>query len=127
MSLVAAARLTDTVWRAATTDVDVTALPLVTSEDFAMLSAVNDGSATPAMWAAYDRAVAQRHGGAVIWPSGYAPTDNDGSDEARAAMLWYTRYYRIGRMIELIQSWKARPPRLAEAPTAGSKPALAPR
>ncbi|BCI90624.1 hypothetical protein NIIDMKKI_58300 [Mycobacterium kansasii] len=32
----------------------------------------------------------------------------------RAITLWYTHYYRMGRMIELIQCWKAEPPRLAE-------------
>ena len=84
-----------------------------------MLQAVNDGTATDQVWKAYDRAADQRDNGAAVWPDGYAPRDNDGSELARAAILWYTHYYRAGRMIELIRCWKARPPRLAEVAYCG--------
>lgn len=54
-----------------------------------------------------------------MWPDTHAPLDNDGSETARAAILWYTHYYRMGRMIELVRCWKARPPQLAEVAYCG--------
>jgi hypothetical protein len=109
----AAATLTAAVFREAANP-DGTGLPLVQNADADMLQAVNDGTANAEMWAAYDRAAGQRDSGAAMWPDTHAPRDNDGSQVARAAILWYTHYYRKGRMIELIRCWKARPPRLAE-------------
>ncbi|MGV7918688.1 hypothetical protein PJO52_15185 [Mycobacterium kansasii] len=113
MSAWAAATLTRTVFEAALKP-DGTGAPLVEQADAQMLQAVSSGAATTAMWSDYDRAVAQRHDGAAMWPDQHAPRDNDDSDLARAAILWYSHYFRIGRMIELIQCWKTGSPRLAE-------------
>ncbi|GAB7144187.1 hypothetical protein LRC484719_27790 [Mycobacterium riyadhense] len=121
----AAATLTRTVFQEAS-NADGTGSPLVEHADAEMLQAVSSGAATPAMWASYDRSVEQRHNGAVAWPSGFAPRDNDDSDAARAAILWYTHYYQIGRMIELIQSWKGGTPRLAELAYCGIKAGFGP-
>ncbi|AGZ54378.1 hypothetical protein I545_0431 [Mycobacterium kansasii 662] len=109
----AAATLTRIVFEEAMKPDDTGAL-LVEQADGQMLEAVSGGAATATMWGAYDRAAAQRHGGAAMWPDQHAPRDNDDSDVTRAITLWYTHYYRMGRMIELIQCWKAEPPRLAE-------------
>lgn len=109
----AAATLTGAVFREATSP-DGTGLPLVQRADADMLQAVNDGTANAEMWATYDCEADQRDNGAVMWPDTHAPLDNDGSEAARAVILWYTHYYRMGRMIELVRCWKARPPRLAE-------------
>jgi hypothetical protein len=114
----AAATLTGAVFREATNP-DGTGLPLVQRADADMLQAVNDGTANAEVWATYDRAVDQRDSGAAMWPDTHAPRDNDGSEAARAAILWYTHYYRMGRMIELIRCWTARPPRLAEVAYCG--------
>ncbi|MGV7552286.1 hypothetical protein PJN95_29580, partial [Mycobacterium kansasii] len=91
-----------------------TGAPLGAQADAQRLQAVSSGAATTALCTDYDRAVAQRHDGAAMWPDQHAPRDNDDSDLARAAILWYTHYFRIGRMIELIQCWKTGSPRLAE-------------
>lgn len=114
----AAATLTAAVFREATNP-DSTGLPLVHKSDADMLQAVNDGTANAEMWEAYDRAADQRDNGAAVWPDTYAPRDNDGSETAQAAILWYTHYYRVARMVELIRYWKARPPRLAEVAYCG--------
>jgi hypothetical protein len=114
----AAATLTGVLFREATNP-DSTGSSLVERADGDMLQAVSDGRANPEMWAAYDRAVDQRHDGAATWPEQHAPRDNDDSAAARAAILWYTHYYRVGRMIESIRLWKARPPRLAEVAYCG--------
>lgn len=109
----AAATLTGTVFKEAAKP-DGTGSALVHAADADILQAVNDGTADAEVWATYDRAAEQRDNGAVLWPDAHAPRDNDGSDAARAAILWYQHYYRAGRMMELIRCWKARPPRLAE-------------
>lgn len=110
----AAAVLTGAVFREAAQAVDGTGKPLVTMADGHMLEAVHAGTANAGMWAEYDRAADQRDGGDVMWPEGHAPRDNDGSEAARAAILFYERLHRAGRMIELVRCWKSRPPRLAE-------------
>lgn len=125
MSAWAAATLTRTVFEAALKP-DGTGAPLVEQADAEMLQAVSSGAASAAMWSHYDRAVAQRHDGAAMWPDQHAPRDNDDSDLARAAILWYTHYYRIGRMIELIQCWKTGSPRLAELVYCGIKAGFGP-
>ena len=117
VSVRAAATLTGVLFREATNP-DGTGSPLVERADADMLQAVSDGRADPQMWASYDRGVNQRHDGAAVWPEQHAPRDNDDSDAARAAILWYTHYYRVARMIELIRLWKARP-RLAEVAYCG--------
>ena len=109
----AAATLTGAVFREATNP-DGTGLPLVQRADADMLQAVTDGTANAELWAAYDRAADQRDNGAAMWPDTHAPRDNDGSEAAQAAILWYAHFYRVGRMIEMVRCWKARPPRLAE-------------
>ncbi|OBI24291.1 hypothetical protein A5710_00830 [Mycolicibacter sinensis] len=109
----AAATLTGTVFKEAAKP-DGTGSALVHAIDAEILQAVNDGTADAERWKAYDRAAEQRDSGAALWPDTHAPRDNDGSDAARAAILWYQHYYRAGRMIELVRCWKARPPRLAE-------------
>lgn len=109
----AAATLTGTVFKEAAKP-DGTGAALVHATDAEILQAVNDGTADAEGWAAYDRAAEQRDNGAALWPDTHAPRDNDGSDAARAAILWYQHYYRAGRMIELVRCWKDRPPRLAE-------------
>lgn len=120
LSAWAAATLTRTVFQEALNP-DGTGSALVEHADAEMLQAVSSGAATAPLWAAYDREIAQRHDGAVLWPDQHAPRDNDDSDLARAAILWYTHYYRIGRMIELIQCWKNGTPRLAELVYCGIK------
>jgi hypothetical protein len=109
----AAATLTGTVFKEAAKP-DGTGSALVQAADADILQAVNDGTADAEGWAAYDRAAEQRDNGAALWPDTHAPRDNDGSDAARAAILWYQHYYRAGRMIELVRCWKTRPARLAE-------------
>jgi hypothetical protein len=109
----AAATLTGTVFKEAAKP-DGTGAALVHAADADILQAVNDGTADAETWATYDRAAEQRDNGAALWPDTHAPRDNDGSEAARAAILWYQHYYRAGRMIELVRCWKARPPRLAE-------------
>ena len=121
----AAATLTGAVFREATNP-DGTGLPLVQTADADVLQAVTDGTANAETWARYDRAADQRDDGAAMWPDTHAPRDNDGSEAARAAILWYTHYYRIGRMIELIRCWKALPPRLAEVAYCGIMGGFAP-
>lgn len=109
----AAATLTGTVFKEAAKP-DGTGSALVHAADADILQAVNGGTADAEVWATYDRAAEQRDNGAAMWPDTHAPRDNDGSEAARAAILWYQHYYRAGRMIELVRCWKARPPRLAE-------------
>lgn len=113
-----AAVLTGVLFQAATTP-DSTGAPLVEKADADILQAVSNGTVNPDTWATYGREVDQRHGSAVLWPQQHAPSDNDGSDIAQASILWYLHYYRIGRMIELIRCWKARPPRLVEVAYCG--------
>lgn len=125
LSAWAAATLTRTVFEQALNP-DGTGAPLVEQADAEMLQAVSTGAATAQMWASYDRGVEQRHGGAAMWPNQHAPRDNDGSDLALAAILWYSHYYRIGRMIELIQCWKTSTPRLAELVYCGIKAGFGP-
>lgn len=113
MSAWAGATLTGTVFKEAAKP-DGTGSALVHAADAEILQAVNDGTADAEVWATYDQAAEQRDNGAALWPDTHAPRDNDGSDAARAAILWYQHYYRAGRMIELVRCWKARPPRLAD-------------
>ncbi|MDP7707393.1 hypothetical protein [Mycobacterium sp. TY815] len=122
----AAAILTGAVFRAAAQTVDSTGKPLVTVADGRMLEAVHAGTATPAIWAEYDRSADQRDNGDVMWPEGHAPRDNDGSEAARAAIVFYENLFRAGRMIELIQCWKTRPPQLAEIAYCGAMAGFAP-
>ncbi|MEE6140118.1 hypothetical protein SKC41_27815 [Mycobacterium sp. 050128] len=113
-----AAVLTGVLFEAAT-KADGTGAPLLEKADADILQAVSNGTVNPDTWATYDREVDQRHGSAVMWPQQHAPSDSDGSDLAQASILWYLHYYRIGRMIELIKCWKARPPRLVEVAYCG--------
>ncbi|WP_459958379.1 hypothetical protein [Mycobacterium avium] len=121
----AAATLTRTVFEQASNP-DGTGAPLVEQADAEMLQAVSSGAATAPMWAAYDRAAAERHGGAAMWPHQHAPRDNDNSAVTMAATLWYTHFYRMGRMIELTQCWKTGLPRLAEIAYCGIKAGFGP-
>lgn len=118
VSVWAAATLTNAIYRAAHS-ADDTGHRLVTDDEDKVLAAVNAGTTSDDIWTEYDRAAATRDHGSAIWPDRHAPQDNDGSDRARATILWYRHYYRMGRVIELVQSWKTRPPRLIEVAYCG--------
>jgi len=118
VSVWAAASLTSAIYRAARNP-DDTGSSLVTDDEDKVLEAVNSGTANDALWLAYDHAAEARDNGSAIWPDRHAPQDNDGSDRARAIILWYRHYYRMGRIIELVQCWKTRPPALAEVAYCG--------
>jgi hypothetical protein len=115
----AAAVLTGALFRAATQSADGSA-SVVTTADGDMLEAVHAGTANRDMWVAYDHAARDRDGGRAVWPEQFQGVqDNDGSDAARNAIRLYYNYFRIARMIELVQCWKSRPPQLADVAYCG--------
>jgi hypothetical protein len=125
VSVMAAATLTNALYAPAKHGDDSQLPPLVSDAEDQILAAVNNGTASADTWAKYEAAVRNRdeaHNGAVTWPESHAPRDNDGSDVARASIRLYRHYFRMGRMIELVQCWKgmpASPPRLAEVAYCG--------
>lgn len=117
VSLWAAATLTDVLFGEARKPDDI-GQALVTDDEYSVLSAVNTDTANDEVWTAYERALQKPDRSAAVWPQGHGPLDHDGSDFARDRIRVY-RHFRMGRMIELVQFWKARPPRLAEVAYCG--------
>jgi hypothetical protein len=112
-SLWTAATLTDVLFGEARKPDDI-GQPLVTDDEYSVLAAVNTDTANAEVWTAYDCALEKPDRHNAIWPQGHGPRDNDDSEFARNQIRLYRHLFRMGRMIEMVQCWKARPPRLAE-------------
>ena len=118
VSLWAAATLTDVLFGEARKPDDIEQ-PLVTDDEYTVLAAVNTDTANAEVWAVYDRAVEKPDRMVAVWPQGHAPRDHDGSEFTCNQIRLYRHLVRMGRMIEMVQCWKARPPRLAEVAYCG--------
>ncbi len=93
---------------------DDTGQPLAGREDGEILEAVNAGTADETRWQAYQAFVRSRDGGAVLLPEIHAPQDFDSSAASAQGRMFYRHFYRMGRVAELVNCWRARPVSLAE-------------
>lgn len=113
VSTFVAAHLTRAVMEAAFAP-DDTGQPLAVQEDGEILEAVNAGIADEARWQVYQDGVQTRGQGAVLLPEIHAPQDFDGSPASEQARMFYRHYYRMGRIAELVNCWRTRPPNVAD-------------
>ena len=93
---------------------DETGQPLAGREDGEILERVNAGTADDAAWQAWQAHVRGRDGGAVLLPEIHAPQDVDDSAASVQSRMFYRRFYRMGRVAELVQCWRVRPVSLAD-------------
>lgn len=114
MSLGAAWNVTATVVDAAHVEPDASGDKLATDDEFAVLRAVHRGAADTVGWNLYDSLADKRHGGVLAWPEIHAPEDFDGSKLNHDMAFVYRKYFRMGRIVELVRCWKFSPPPLAD-------------
>ncbi|WP_141244918.1 hypothetical protein [Mycobacterium intracellulare] len=109
-----AGQLTVAVIAAAQQQPDIGDCKLVTDDEVEVLQAVHRGSADEKTWQLYDERADQRHDRALVVPETHGIDDVDGSEVNQKMAAVYERYYRAGRIVELVRWWKYRPPPLAE-------------
>ncbi|UCN13096.1 hypothetical protein LFT50_30795 (plasmid) [Mycobacterium intracellulare subsp. chimaera] len=109
-----AGQLTVSVIAAARQEPEVADCKLVTDDEINVLQAVHRGSADAATWQLYDQRADERYDGKLVIPETHGIDYVDGSELNKALATVYERYYRAGRIVEMVRAWKSSPPPLAE-------------
>lgn len=109
-----AGQLTVSVIASARQELEVADCKLVTDDEINVLQAVHRGSADAATWQLYDQRADERYDGKLVVPETHGIDYVDGSELNKALATVYERYYRAGRIVEMVRAWKSSPPPLAE-------------